>query len=88
MDAVTAAISLVQNELEKLKIVFDKSCQERKKSLKNLCEACEKNPITIDHPIKGEPVIDVIIDGVEKMQLNMAFLCQDCFDKLSAADKI
>ena len=88
MDAVTAAISLVQNELEKLKKVFDKSCEERKKSLKNLCEACENNPITIDHPIKGEPVIDVIIDGVEKMQLNMAFLCQDCFDKLSAADKI
>ena len=88
MDAVTAAISLVQNELEKLKKVFDKSCEERKKSLKNLCEACEKNPITIDHPVNGEPVIDVMIDGVEKMQLNMAFLCQECFDKLSAAGKI
>ena len=88
MDAVTAAIDLVKNELEKLKKVFDKSCEDRKKSLKNLCEVCTKNPITIDHPIKGEPVIDVIVDGVEKMQLNMAFLCQSCFDKLSAADKI
>ena len=33
MDAVTAAISLVKNELEQLKKVFDKSCEERKKSL-------------------------------------------------------
>ena len=36
MDAVSAAISLVKNELEQLKKVFDKSCEERKKSLKNL----------------------------------------------------
>ena len=53
MDAVTAAIDLVKNELEKLKKVFDKSCEDRKKSLKNLCEVCAKNPITIDHPVKG-----------------------------------
>ena len=70
MDAMTVALNLVKDELEKLKI------------------ACSKNEITIDHPIKGEPVIDIVVDGVEKMQLNMAFLCQDCFDKLSAADKI
>ena len=88
MDAMTVALNLVKDELEILKAAFDKSCAERKKSLKNLCEACSKNEITIDHPIKGEPVIDIVVDGVEKMQLNMAFLCQDCFDKLSAADKI
>lgn len=75
-------------ELQKIKDVFDAACLERKEYLKNLCECCEEKAIEVDHPIFGEPVLDVLIDGEHSIKLNMAFLCNTCCEKLKEQKKI
>lgn len=75
-------------ELQNLKNMFDTACKDRKEYLNNLCECCEEKEIEVDHPIFGEPIIDVDIDGKNAIKLNMAFLCLECCDKLKEQKKI
>jgi len=81
-------VEIVINELKDLKSKFDAACKDRKDSLKNLCECCEKEEIKVEHPIFNEPVLDLIEDGVNVMKLNMAFLCDSCFLKLKEQNKL
>ena len=54
---------IVFDELQELKKRFDAACKDRKDSLKNLCECCEETDIEIEHPIFGDPILDVEEDG-------------------------
>jgi hypothetical protein len=79
---------IVFDELQELKKRFDAACKDRKDSLKNLCECCEETDIEIEHPIFGDPILDVEEDGQNVMKLNMAFLCNSCFVKLKEQNKL
>ena len=75
-------------ELQQLKEKFDAACLERKEYLKNFCECCEENTIEVEHPIFGEPIIDIIENDQHSFKLNMAFLCNTCCEKLKEQKKI
>jgi hypothetical protein len=81
-------VQQVIDELQDLKNKFDAACNDRKESLKNLCECCEEKAIEVEHAIFGEPILELIEDGVNVLKLNMAFLCNVCFEKLKEQNKL
>jgi hypothetical protein len=81
-------VQQVIEELQDLKTKFDAACNDRKESLKNLCECCEEKAIEVDHAIFGEPILELIEDGVNVIKLNMAFLCNECLEKLKEQKKL
>ena len=81
-------VQQVIDELQDLKNKFDAACNDLKESLKNLCECCEEKAIEVEHAIFGEPILELIEDGVNVLKLNMAFLCDVCFEKLKEQNKL
>jgi len=73
--------------LDRLKTTVDNIVAEKKESLNNLCQSCEKNNIEVEwRPFNF--CDEYIENEMSKYKINILFFCKSCYEKLIEAGKL